>query len=423
MTDIFYPIFPRVLGKRDEFFVLDGGFSTQCVSHVSAESFTGRAHWTSELIDENPEAVPIVAPLKKQWSLQIRPFLKTHAIPRKAGIVGSLGPYAAFLASGSEYNGDKSTSYPLSEEELKTWHKERIRHMMIGGVDVIAFETIPSIKEAILILDLIDNTLNAKCWISFQCKDSKSLAYGDSYKEASAQGRSKNIIIMSTADVEMSIDAIEAHNLSKDDTSVDSIEAQNLLKDEKSVDAMEPIITLKKWFDDKTLELPTLEEFIKSPIINGYRNKCEFTIGLHPKDRTKVQVGFRLSSYKEGNTSVVNAEDVPFVPEPMKKLTKFFEELVTNSGYSTYDPISLSGHWKILLLRINSQKEVLMKITFNPQLLEDKELETIKDYIKQKISHYMEQDHDFKIVSTFLRFESRTSKASSQLLLGENGFS
>ncbi|XP_040571760.1 tRNA (uracil-5-)-methyltransferase homolog A [Lepeophtheirus salmonis] len=395
---------------------------------------------------------------------------------------------------------------------------------------------------------------------------------------------------MSTADVEMSIDAIEAHNLSKDDMSVDSIEAQNLLKDEKSVDAMEvqnlsknekpmipeealvesrsfftseiykievqglpkffgvgdakkffnkkhclnvhkfkyagkkasymflnfkneddreraiavvdglelkgkklkafkskpakdPLVrikqkqaleelkidnrpikerilsavcplyempydeqikhkteivtdfikkfhgdlikanhNIKKMVDDKTLELPTLEEFIKSPIINGYRNKCEFTIGLHPKDRTKVQVGFRLSSYKEGNTSVVNAEDVPFVPEPMKKLTKFFEELVTNSGYSTYDPISLSGHWKILLLRINSQKEVLMKITFNPQLLEDKELETIKDYIKQKISHYMEQNHDFKIVSTFLRFESRTSKASSQLLLGENGF-
>ncbi|XP_040571762.1 homocysteine S-methyltransferase [Lepeophtheirus salmonis] len=206
MTDIFYPIFPRVLGKRDEFFVLDGGFSTQCVSHVSAESFTGRAHWTSELIDENPEAVVEThkdflshgsvdlistntyqahcGTIEKAVELADQAIFETHAIPRKAGIVGSLGPYAAFLASGSEYNGDKSTSYPLSEEELKTWHKERIRHMMIGGVDVIAFETIPSIKEAILILDLIDNTLNAKCWISFQCKDSKSLAYGDSYKEA-----------------------------------------------------------------------------------------------------------------------------------------------------------------------------------------------------------------------------------------------
>ena len=43
--------------------------------------------------------------------------------------------------------------------------------------------------------------------------------------------------------------------------------------------------------------LATLEEFIPSPEINGYRNKCEFTIGRHPETSQPI-VGFRLASYK-----------------------------------------------------------------------------------------------------------------------------
>ena len=37
-------------------------------------------------------------------------------------------------------------------------------------------------------------------------------------------------------------------------------------------------------------DLAKLENFIESPVINGYRNKCEFTVGRHPETQ-KATVG------------------------------------------------------------------------------------------------------------------------------------
>nr|ACO15633.1 Homocysteine S-methyltransferase 1 [Caligus clemensi] len=207
MTDIFYPVYPRVLGSRNEIFILDGGFSTQIQQHAGKDSFEGRPQWTSELNTENPEAVKrshmdylsncsgdlissntyqaASSSIEKAVELCDEAILEASHVPRKAGIVGSLGPYAAFQPSGSEYNSSDGMSYPpLADEELKEWYKDRIRHLMIAGVDVIAFETMPCIKEALVALDIIDNVINAKCWISFQCRDGKHLAYGESFKDA-----------------------------------------------------------------------------------------------------------------------------------------------------------------------------------------------------------------------------------------------
>eukprot|EP00096_Caligus_rogercresseyi_P012117 TRINITY_DN498_c0_g2_i1.p1 TRINITY_DN498_c0_g2~~TRINITY_DN498_c0_g2_i1.p1 ORF type:complete len:614 (+),score=163.48 TRINITY_DN498_c0_g2_i1:3-1844(+) len=180
--------------------------------------------------------------------------------------------------------------------------------------------------------------------------------------------------------------------------------------------------SIKDMVNGGSLVLPHLETFIKSPVTEGYRNKCEFTIGLHPEDRDKVQVGFRLKSYKSGSTSVMNAEDVPFVPEEMKKVANFFEDFVSRSGYATYDPIALSGHWMVLLLRINSQKEMMIKATLDPQKLSQAELSTLQDKLKSEITLFKEEK-DIRIVSLLVHFKSRSSgESSSHLLLGERFF-
>ncbi len=43
-----------------------------------------------------------------------------------------------------------------------------------------------------------------------------------------------------------------------------------------------------------------LEDVKVSPIVNGYRNKCEFSVGI---DKS---VGFRLGLYKEGSMKGLN---------------------------------------------------------------------------------------------------------------------
>jgi hypothetical protein len=57
----------------------------------------------------------------------------------------------------------------------------------------------------------------------------------------------------------------------------------------------------------------------RSPIIDGYRNKCEFSFGKHPVTG-EVKVGFRLASYKAGSTAVVGPESLPIVSEKVLML-------------------------------------------------------------------------------------------------------
>jgi len=62
-----------------------------------------------------------------------------------------------------------------------------------------------------------------------------------------------------------------------------------------------------------------IQEFLRSPVTQGYRNKCEFSIGYMntepksnvtdmkeeekldiPETKPTISVGFRLASYKQG---------------------------------------------------------------------------------------------------------------------------
>lgn len=58
-----------------------------------------------------------------------------------------------------------------------------------------------------------------------------------------------------------------------------------------------------------------------SSVINGYRNKCEFSIGFNPETK-KATVGFRLGSYADGSIGVAPLDDMPHVPDRMKDVAK-----------------------------------------------------------------------------------------------------
>lgn len=62
-------------------------------------------------------------------------------------------------------------------------------------------------------------------------------------------------------------------------------------------------------------DIAVVEPFIPSPVLNGYRNKCEFSVGYHPEHPDQVTVGFRLASYKKGSLAVVGVEDLPIVSD------------------------------------------------------------------------------------------------------------
>ena len=59
-------------------------------------------------------------------------------------IAGSVGPYGASLADGSEYHGH----YDIPLAELRAWHRPRIDRLAEAGVDLLALETVPCLVEA-----------------------------------------------------------------------------------------------------------------------------------------------------------------------------------------------------------------------------------------------------------------------------------
>ena len=94
-------------------------------------------------------------------------------------VAGSVGPYGAMLADGSEYRGD----YDPGPAALREVHAPRIDALLAAGVDILALETIPTTREAAVLLDLVEEN-GARAWLSYQCRDGSSTAAGEPFTDA-----------------------------------------------------------------------------------------------------------------------------------------------------------------------------------------------------------------------------------------------
>ena len=89
-------------------------------------------------------------------------------------VAASCGPYGAYLADGSEFQGD----YDLTEAQLYDFHAPRVEMLAESAPDLLAFETIPQAREARAIARLMKLS-SIPAWVSFQCRDAEHLASGE----------------------------------------------------------------------------------------------------------------------------------------------------------------------------------------------------------------------------------------------------
>ncbi|MCB0579080.1 MAG: homocysteine S-methyltransferase [Phaeodactylibacter sp.] len=94
-------------------------------------------------------------------------------------VAASVGPYGAFLADGSEYEG----RYGLSVPQLMDWHRPRLEALLAAGPDLLACETIPCPEEAEALLRLLEEFPEARAWLSFSCRDGRYLSQGEPLRE------------------------------------------------------------------------------------------------------------------------------------------------------------------------------------------------------------------------------------------------
>jgi homocysteine S-methyltransferase len=78
-------------------------------------------------------------------------------------VAGSVGPYGAFLADGSEYTGDYVDT--VSVAELRAFHRPRLEVLAAAGADVLACETLPAAAEVEALLAEL-TALDLPAWIS-----------------------------------------------------------------------------------------------------------------------------------------------------------------------------------------------------------------------------------------------------------------
>jgi len=205
--------------EEGQYYVLDGGFSTQLSKYVSGVD--DDPLWTARsLVNNKSEVVKvhrdflaagarIVLTSSYQVSCQLfQEYLglnktQTHehlvdsvklawkAVQEEGGISGyhlvggSVGPYGACLHDGSEYTGDYLKGEDaIGHNQLVEWHRDRIQSLQDGGVSFIAVETIPVSTEALAIMDSVMETGLLSIWISFSLKDAKHLAGGETIKDA-----------------------------------------------------------------------------------------------------------------------------------------------------------------------------------------------------------------------------------------------
>jgi homocysteine S-methyltransferase len=85
------------------------------------------------------------------------------AAGRTGWVAGSVGPYGAFLADGSEYTGDYVDE--LTVAELREFHRPRLQVLAEAGADVLACETLPAAAEVEALLQELAG-LGVPAWLS-----------------------------------------------------------------------------------------------------------------------------------------------------------------------------------------------------------------------------------------------------------------
>lgn len=99
-------------------------------------------------------------------------------------IAGSIGPYGAYLANGSEYTG----RYTLADEAYRNFHRSRMRILADAGVDIFAFETMPNYQEIRALTGLLAEEFPDCCaWISCSLSNTSHLCDGTPLNQVAAE--------------------------------------------------------------------------------------------------------------------------------------------------------------------------------------------------------------------------------------------
>lgn len=90
-------------------------------------------------------------------------------------VAGSVGPYAAFFADGSE---GRAYDEKVTREDFIRYHRPRIKWLLEAGAEILSVETLPSLKEAQAVLEILKDYPEVYAWFSFNAHTHSEISEG-----------------------------------------------------------------------------------------------------------------------------------------------------------------------------------------------------------------------------------------------------
>ncbi len=190
--------------------VLDGGLATELekLGHDLGDSL-----WSARLLRDRPEDIEAVHRAYFEAGADVAISASYHAtyegfaaagigreetgrllrlsveLARRArdavrpdGLVAaSVGPYAVLLGGGAEYTGAYGD---VTVAELAAVQRPRVAALLEAEPDVLAFETVPSLREVAALAELLVELGGVEAWVTFCCRDDERLSDGTPVEQA-----------------------------------------------------------------------------------------------------------------------------------------------------------------------------------------------------------------------------------------------
>ncbi|KAL0081403.1 S-adenosyl-L-methionine-dependent methyltransferase [Phycomyces blakesleeanus] len=162
---------------------------------------------------------------------------------------------------------------------------------------------------------------------------------------------------------------------------------------------------------------------IASPEINGYRTKCDFSIGTDLEGNKSV--GFQLGLYRDGIISVLDPADCLNVPDTAKTIVKSVQDYIRFSEYDVYDKVSKQGVWRALTTKTQKSGDVMVVVQMNTETLSEEQVSKEKIKLADYLTNLKTPSNEKVNIKTILLqiwngvSNGMNEKATTEVLTGD----
>lgn len=144
-----------------------------------------------------------------------------------------------------------------------------------------------------------------------------------------------------------------------------------------------------------------LQKVVGSPVVDGYRNKYDFKIGIDPDSKQPV-VGLKLDYQSDFAISVKPGDEFKQFPESMKNVIQLFDSYIKASEHAPFT--SSTGHWRNVVVRVGSNEEILVMVVFHPRELSPESVQAVRDDL---VDFFVNREgKDCGVISLYLKLYS-----------------